>query len=86
MELPKMYFEALLDNPLREIMHHNPTRVNRGKDIPFSSRSCFHKMARVVYKVTRSFYVSVVFYFVPFFVIVLNTFYSKVGDEHHAAE
>jgi len=36
MELPKMYFESLLDNPLSEIMHHPPKRIHKGKDIIFS--------------------------------------------------
>jgi hypothetical protein len=72
MEISNMYFESLKSNKLKEIMHHAPTQVKSGKDIHFSERSCFHKFGRILYKVLRCFYVSVIFYFVPFTVMYLQ--------------
>jgi hypothetical protein len=71
MEISKMYFEALKSNKLKEMMHHRPHYEKRGRDIKFSDRNLFHKIARVVYKVLRALYVSVIFYFVPFIVMYL---------------
>lgn len=72
MELPIMYFESLLDNPLKEIMHHHPHRIHRGKEIKFRDRPIFHKLARILYKVMRALYVALIFYFVPYLVIFFN--------------
>ena len=85
MEVPIMYLESLLDNPLKEIMHHHPHRVHRGRDIQFSDRSLFHKLARIIYKMLRAFYVSVIFYYVPFWVLFVNftATMSDDGESHH---
>lgn len=85
MDVPNMYFEAMMDNKLKEFVHHQPRperekiigedgneRFQRGKDIIFSKRSCFHKFARILYKVTRGFYVGFIFYFVPVAVLFLQ--------------
>ena len=42
MEISNMYFESLKSNKLKEIMHHAPKVVIKGKDIKFSDRSFFH--------------------------------------------
>lgn len=41
--------------------------------VTFKSRSCCHKVLFVLYKIMRSFYVSVFYYFLPFMVIVVST-------------
>jgi hypothetical protein len=41
----------------------------RSKDFSLADRSRFHKFARIFYKVLRTLYVSMVFYFVPFTVV-----------------
>ena len=43
----------------------------------FRERSLFHKIARLTYKIFRAFYVSVIFYFVPFSVLILNFFFTQ---------
>ena len=72
MELNKIYLESLTDNTLKSVLHCHPVVEKKSKDIKFSDRSCFHKVARIVYKTSRSIYVSIIFYFVPFYVIYLN--------------
>lgn len=66
-EVSKLYLESLQGNALKQILHHPPPkRVKDGKNIVFANRTCFHKCARIIYKFVRTFYVGVVFYFVPF--------------------
>lgn len=42
MEFPKFYFEAITADRLKEILHHKPKNVVKGKDVVFSERTCFH--------------------------------------------
>ena len=72
MELPKMYFEALSDNYLRKVCHIHARNKWKCADLKFSQRTIFHKIARVLYKLLRGIYVSVIFYFIPFVVLFLN--------------
>jgi predicted nucleic acid-binding Zn ribbon protein len=71
MDVSNMYFEALKGNLLKEVLHHSPEVVKCGSTIVFRERTCFHKCARVLYKVLRCLYVSVIFYFIPFSVLFL---------------
>ena len=80
MELNKIYLESLTDNTLKSMLHSHVNVEKSSKDIKFSERSCFHKFARVLYKFTRSVYVSVIFYFVPFYVLYLNFKFAEVGE------
>ena len=80
MELNKIYLESLTDNTLKSMLHSHVNVEKSSKDIKFSERSCFHKFARVLYKSTRSVYVSVIFYFVPFYVLYLNFKFAEVGE------
>lgn len=68
-EIGKMYLESLQGNALKVILHHPPKRDLAGKDIEFKTRGCFHKFARVVYMLIRTFYVGIIFYYVPFAVL-----------------
>jgi len=72
MEVSNLYFESLMNNKLKVIMHHPPKLETRGDDIKFMERSRFHKVARMIYKFIRALYVCFVFYFVPFVVIYLQ--------------
>lgn len=66
-----MYMESLMDNPLQKVLE-KPIRIkHRGIDIKFKERTCFHKIARILYKFTRGLYVGVIFYFAPFLVIFI---------------
>jgi hypothetical protein len=69
MEVSNLYFESLKTNPLKALLHHPPEAEIKGIDIKFSERSCFHKCARVFYKILRAFQVGVIFYFIPFSVM-----------------
>lgn len=82
MEIPKLYFEALTDYQLKDILHYHPKNEVKGKDIPLLSRSWFHILARITYKVLRGLYVSVIFYFVPYLSIYLNYTLGETGGEH----
>lgn len=49
--------------------------TNKNKNVVFSDRSGFSKFAKVVYKICRAIYASLIFYFVPFLYIVFNQNY-----------
>lgn len=99
MDVPNMYFEAMMDNKLKTFVHHEakPHRVmikgedgqmryRKGTDIKWSDRSCCHKVNRVIYKVLRCFYVGFVFYFVPYAVLYWQFFFATSGSHakaHH---
>ena len=87
MEISNMYFESLKGNLLKEILHHPPEQVKCGRDIYMRDRSCFHKCARLLYKFLRCFYVSIIFYFIPFSVMFLQWITkvdnSEEGEHHH---
>lgn len=63
-----------MGNKLKKVMEKSPTIKNRGKEIKFMERTTFHKLARIIYKAIRAYYVSVIFYFMPFSVIYLQWF------------
>jgi hypothetical protein len=71
MEVKNMYFESLKNSKLKEIMHHPPKHLHKGKDIVFKERPIFHKFARVIYKILRIFFVGVIFYFIPYSVLIV---------------
>ena len=81
MEIPKIYVESFTDKSLQSVVHNSVHIENKGKDISFWDRSLYHKLARIVYKVSRAFYVSIIFYFVPFMTIFINFLIAEV---HHA--
>ena len=87
MEFTKLYYESLVDFKLKELMEEPCHRPRAGKDIVFSERSCFHKFARIFYRLLRIFYVSVVYYFIPYSV-VLNHWLTpdKFAAEKEGAE
>ena len=72
MDVSNMYFESLMSNQLKEVMHHPPKVVKKSSEIIICDRSLFHKIARVFYKLLRCFYVGFIFYYVPFVVIYLQ--------------
>jgi hypothetical protein len=72
MEVKNMYFESLKNSKLKEVMHHPPKAIHKGKDIDFSTRPLFHKFARVLYKLLRVLFVGVIFYFIPYSVLIVQ--------------
>jgi hypothetical protein len=49
-----------------------PAITMRNYNIRFEDREPWHKCARIVYKVMRGIYVSVIFYFVPFMFLFME--------------
>jgi hypothetical protein len=80
MEVSSLYYESLLHNKLTKIVHHPPKITNFNRDIVFADRSCFHKFARVFFKIFRAFYVGVIYYYIPF-VIIFTQWFLPLG--HH---
>ena len=77
-ELPSLYFEAIhFDNPMLEVFHTEVIFTNKSSNIRFRDRKCFHKVFRIIYKIVRGLYVSLIFYFAPFMVLVLQFFFAK---------
>lgn len=97
MDVPNMYFEAMMDNKLKDFVHHSPKpmrekitdpvtgeeRYKKGSDIKFSERSCFHKFGRILYKIMRCFYVGCIFYFVPCAVLFLQFGVAQTDASGH---
>ena len=84
MEVAGLYFESLMGFKIKGIMHHPPKLVKRSKDIQFTSRSCFHQCARLFYKILRCLYVSLIFYYIPFAVVVKQWNQPAAGAEEGA--
>ena len=74
MEFSKFYFEALIEDKIKVILEDSPKNIHKGKDIIFGDRSLFHKAARVIYICMRAFYVSVIYYFLPFGIVLFQWF------------
>ena len=85
MLLPKFYYNSIKENALLEAYNGKPFYVCASSNL-FSERSLFHKIARTIYKVFRAFYVTVIFYFAPLSVLVINFFLTEVEkhQEVHA--
>ena len=71
MELSQIYQESLLDNKLEGVFHKHIELDTKGKMNGYKDRTLFHKIARYIYKIFRTIYVSVIFYFVPFLILLL---------------
>lgn len=80
-EIGKMYLESLQGNALKAIMHHPPMREKAGHTIVFKNRGCFHKFARIIYLIIRTFYVGIIFYYVPFAVLFWQWATKLPGEE-----
>ena len=78
-EVPVLYFEMISDSKIAQVVHHMPTAVNKGKDINFSERSCYHKTARVLYRFFRFVYIAFVYYYLPYSIILFQ-WYAPGGD------
>ena len=59
--------EVFLEENLPKIRHWNRTIV-------FEQRPKMHQMFRILYKVIRGIYVSVIYYFVPFLFLYLEQY------------
>lgn len=77
--IPGFFFGALNSKyTLRDVFKAKIVKSNKGADINLSDRSCFQAVIRVLYKCIRGFYISVVYYFVPFILLsVQNIFITQ---------
>ena len=74
--VPFLYMGTISDDKLRLRLFSNNKSLkvtNRGEQIEWSQRTFHNKVERIIYKVHRSIYVSVIFYFSPFIVIWLQS-------------
>ena len=83
-EFPKLLFEAIVGDGLKEILESPPKIVNSGKNIKFSERSFFHMFARVLYKIVRLFYIAVIFYYMPYAMFLVHWFIQN--EPYHTGE
>lgn len=77
-KLPDMYFQSFSNNELKKVCDEELKVVVRGRFLPFSSRSSLNKVARMVYRVLRTLYVSLIYYFIPFAVLSLTFFMARI--------
>ena len=87
-EIPHILIGSLTESKLKSRIFsttHALKVTNRGRDITFKSRSCCNKISRVLYRFFRCIYVSFIFYFQPFFVIIIYFNYLRGGEvaAHH---
>lgn len=86
-EVSKFYFESLLHVKFVDVVNHAPAITKRSVDTEFSGRSAFHKVARILFKVARGLFVSVFYYYYPFFVFFgewdLPICKGDACDAHH---
>lgn len=72
MEVTHMYFEATNEHILKKCIEEYdnlPERSEGRVKKSFWERDFANKMSRMVYVLSRTFYISCVFYFVPFMVL-----------------
>ena len=65
-EIPHILMGSLTNDKLKSRIwkkFHNLQVTNKGRDFVFSKRGLVNKMGRVLYRMARGFYVSVLFYF-----------------------
>ena len=80
-ELPAMFYSAMADPAIKKVFQFKVQRINSGKDIKFTDRTFYHKVARIIYKVFRSIYVGAMFYMSPFFVYAIVYQFGDNLDE-----
>ena len=92
-EVSAFYFESLMHVKCVKVAHSPPviTRFQNkeGKEgvntIIFSERSTFHKIARIAFKVLRGGFVSIFYYYYPFFVFFGEWELPILGHSHAPA-
>ena len=82
-KIPHIYMDCLMDDKLKDKLFEDFTElqiVNPGRDMSWEKRSLFNKIGRVVYRAHRALYVSVIFYFQPFLLVIAYRFLVKEGE------
>jgi hypothetical protein len=81
MEFGTLYFESQhhIGNKLTTLCHKHPVATVKGDDIVWKDRTCFHKCARILYRTFRLYYISCMFYMLPFWMYFI-LFNAEGGD------
>ena len=87
-EIPHILMGSLTNDKLKNRIwqrFHSLQTTNKGRDFVFSERDMVNKIGRVLYRVARGFYVSILFYFQPFIVMAIYLMMIESGDiiHHH---
>lgn len=70
-EFPKLLFEALVDNPLKELMEHPIKIVKPGRENIFWERTYFHMFGRMIYKLCRLVH-TILYYMLPYAIFIVH--------------
>ena len=82
-ELPKIYMRSLGQDKLKHRIFQTPLVVQkRGSEIKFRDRPFKNKVYRSFYRICRILYSSVIFYFEPFFALILYRNLSYSSGHH----
>ena len=75
-ELPGWYMNSLVEDKLkaRIFAHHHLPVERKGSEIKWKDRSLMNKVFRLIYRLIRGIYCSVIFYFQPFFTLYIYQF------------
>ena len=82
-EIPHIYMGSLMDDHLKDRLFEQNAHLhvhNKSSTIPWSSRSMSNKLGKMIYRIFRILYVSVIFYFQPFLLMFVYHRYVKQGD------
>ena len=87
-EIPHIFIGSLINDRLKQRIFnktHSLKVTIKGSSLKFSERSCSNKLGRVIYRICRSIYASLFFYFQPFIVVFIYFRFMKGGDfiTHH---
>lgn len=72
MEFPALYLESLLDFKLKEVIEKPAKRIYTGSGLSPDNDSWFHYFGRKFYTVIRTLYATIIFYFIPFSVLLVH--------------
>jgi len=72
--LGNIYYNSMADPQIKKLLRDPMKKTNKGRDIGMGDRDCFGKMARIIYKTMRAIYVSAMFYWIPFLMVIAPYF------------
>ena len=86
-ELPAIFMMSLNSDALKEriFSHSHLHVVKKGSDIIFQKRDFTNKVFRVTYKFLRAIFISLFFYFQPFWPLYIYQFMPFLPEDDHGA-
>lgn len=70
--IPKLTFGAMEDKTITKVYDANIAITEHPDQIDFGDRTCFHKIMRILYKIIRCFHLCVLYYFMPFAIMMIQ--------------